>query len=217
MTEEDEAHPRPGAPPASPQGTTARPETTLLEVLEASSTSDLPAAGPPTPSGGRGGRGNHVQSSPNAPVRGGGGGGGRGGGRSGAHPQQRHPHHPHQHTHHSGGGGGRDAAGGRRLYDPQNPRPNMPTTASATPQPISLHQQSGLPHGHVPAYLCGSASLVEELDARLLVVLRDGRHLIGVRHQKRERERSAVECGGRIDRERDMESVLFAVRLVRPY
>ena len=48
------------------------------------------------------------------------------------------------------------------------------------PQPVQVHQASGLPHGHVPAYLPGSASLVEELDARLMVVMRDGRHLIGV-------------------------------------
>ena len=41
---------------------------------------------------------------------------------------------------------------------------------------------SGLPYGYVPAYLPGSASLVEQLDQELLIVLRDGRHLVGVRH-----------------------------------
>ena len=40
---------------------------------------------------------------------------------------------------------------------------------------------SGIPYGHVPSFLPGSASLVEQLDRRLLIVLRDGRHLIGVR------------------------------------
>lgn len=46
---------------------------------------------------------------------------------------------------------------------------------------MSVHQGSGLPHGFVPSYLPGAASLVEELDQRLLIVLRDGRHLVGVR------------------------------------
>lgn len=40
---------------------------------------------------------------------------------------------------------------------------------------------SGIPYGYVPAYLPGSASLVEQLDQTLLIVLRDGRHLVGVR------------------------------------
>lgn len=40
---------------------------------------------------------------------------------------------------------------------------------------------SGLPYGYVPAYLPGSASLVEQLDQTMLIVLRDGRHLVGVR------------------------------------
>ena len=31
----------------------------------------------------------------------------------------------------------------------------------------------------LPAYLPGTASLIEHLDRRLLVVLRDGRHLVG--------------------------------------
>lgn len=52
-------------------------------------------------------------------------------------------------------------------------------------QPRSNNKQvapsSGLPYGYVPAYLPGSASLVEQLDQTLLIVLRDGRHLVGVR------------------------------------
>ena len=41
---------------------------------------------------------------------------------------------------------------------------------------------TGIPYGHVPGYLPGSSSLVEELDQRLLIVLRDGRHVLGVRY-----------------------------------
>ena len=50
-----------------------------------------------------------------------------------------------------------------------------------SPPPVALNAASGIPYGYVPAYLPGSASLVEELDKELMVVLRDGRHLIGVR------------------------------------
>ena len=39
---------------------------------------------------------------------------------------------------------------------------------------------SGVPYGYLPAFLPGSASLVEQLDRRLIIVLRDGRHLVGV-------------------------------------
>ena len=46
--------------------------------------------------------------------------------------------------------------------------------------PIQVHANSGVPFGHVPAYLPGSSSLVEELDQRILLVLRDGKHIIGV-------------------------------------
>ena len=34
-----------------------------------------------------------------------------------------------------------------------------------------------VPYGTVPGFLPGAASLVEQLDKRLLVVLRDSRHL----------------------------------------
>eukprot|EP00586_Coscinodiscus_wailesii_P019386 CAMPEP_0172501872 /NCGR_PEP_ID=MMETSP1066-20121228/154673_1 /TAXON_ID=671091 /ORGANISM="Coscinodiscus wailesii, Strain CCMP2513" /LENGTH=118 /DNA_ID=CAMNT_0013276911 /DNA_START=265 /DNA_END=618 /DNA_ORIENTATION=+ len=37
-----------------------------------------------------------------------------------------------------------------------------------------------IPYGCLPPYLPGSASLIEQLDKRLLIVLRDGRHLIGI-------------------------------------
>lgn len=59
------------------------------------------------------------------------------------------------------------------------PRTPPPTRSSP---PLALNASSGIPYGYVPAYLPGSASLVEELDKELLVVLRDGRHLIGVRN-----------------------------------
>jgi len=35
-------------------------------------------------------------------------------------------------------------------------------------------------HGSVSGFLPGAASLIEQLDKRLLVILRDGRHLVGV-------------------------------------
>jgi U6 snRNA-associated Sm-like protein LSm1 len=55
---------------------------------------------------------------------------------------------------------------------------NEPSSSNNTAPSLPA---SGIPYGHVPSYLPGSASLVEQLDQRLLVVLRDGRHLIGVR------------------------------------
>jgi len=45
-----------------------------------------------------------------------------------------------------------------------------------------LNGNNGLPevpYGYLPAYLPGASSLVEQLDRRLLVILRDGRHLVG--------------------------------------
>jgi hypothetical protein len=50
---------------------------------------------------------------------------------------------------------------------------------------VSIAPTSGIPYGHVPAYLPGSSSLVEELDKRVLIVLRDGRHLVGVSTRRR--------------------------------
>ena len=110
--------------------------------------------------------------------RGGGRGRGRGNsaGRGGRHPSGRSamagralvptnhsastppppPHHHHQHQHH---------------HNPAHQQAQ---------RPVAVHSSSGVPFGHVPAYLPGSASLVEELDQRILIVLRDGKHLIGV-------------------------------------
>lgn len=46
--------------------------------------------------------------------------------------------------------------------------------------PVSIAPKTGIPYGHVPAFLPGSSSLVEDLDQRILIVLRDGRHIVGV-------------------------------------
>ena len=77
------------------------------------------------------------------------------------------------------GGTGRTPIGGRGLVPIDGGR-NSGRGPMQRPPPVMLHASSGVPFGHVPAYLPGSASLVEELDRRILVVLRDGKHLIGV-------------------------------------
>jgi hypothetical protein len=68
-----------------------------------------------------------------------------------------------------GGRTGRNNSYGRGRYNNNQQR----TT-------IQVHSNSGVPFGHVPAYLPGASSLVEELDQRVLLVLRDGKHIIGV-------------------------------------
>jgi hypothetical protein len=42
---------------------------------------------------------------------------------------------------------------------------------------------SSVPQGFLPSFLAGAPSLVEQLDKKLLIVLRDGKHLIGVGFQ----------------------------------
>jgi hypothetical protein len=69
------------------------------------------------------------------------------------------------------GGRGLVTASGPRHYHSHPPPQRMP---------MQVHASSGVPFGHVPAYLPGAASLVEELDQRILLVLRDGKHIIGV-------------------------------------
>jgi hypothetical protein len=120
----------------------------------------------------------HQQQQPSS-SSGGRSGGGRGGGQG------------------TGGGrGGRSSATGRSLVVlpptvdgrgsnhgmAQNPASRMMPMQqhAAPPPPLTVHTGSGVPFGHVPAYLPGSSSLVEELDKRILIVLRDGKHLIGV-------------------------------------
>eukprot|EP00547_Thalassionema_nitzschioides_P014290 CAMPEP_0194235660 /NCGR_PEP_ID=MMETSP0158-20130606/3093_1 /TAXON_ID=33649 /ORGANISM="Thalassionema nitzschioides, Strain L26-B" /LENGTH=151 /DNA_ID=CAMNT_0038969185 /DNA_START=7 /DNA_END=462 /DNA_ORIENTATION=- len=56
--------------------------------------------------------------------------------------------------------------------------PKNYSSRARTPPSTSI-APSGVPYGYVPAYLPGSASLVEELDKQLMIVLRDGRHLVG--------------------------------------
>lgn len=82
--------------------------------------------------------------------------------------------------------GGRTGAGGRTLVDPNKTgrggrgggRGGRGSGEPGTVQKIAAN--TGIPYGHVPAYLPGSSSLVEELDQRIMIVLRDGRHLVGV-------------------------------------
>ena len=76
---------------------------------------------------------------------------------------------------------GRDGGRGR---GPSPGGGRGPSPGRGGPQVTSIHQQTGLPHGFVPAYLPGSSSLVEELDSKCMIVLRDGKHLIGVRKQR---------------------------------
>jgi hypothetical protein len=88
------------------------------------------------------------------------------------------------------GSGGRIPMGGRGLVMGGRSGPNYNTYGRgynnnhqhphAQRAPIQIHASSGVPFGHVPAYLPGSSSLVEELDQRILLVLRDGKHIIGV-------------------------------------
>eukprot|EP00573_Skeletonema_grethae_P001011 CAMPEP_0201691800 /NCGR_PEP_ID=MMETSP0578-20130828/4859_1 /ASSEMBLY_ACC=CAM_ASM_000663 /TAXON_ID=267565 /ORGANISM="Skeletonema grethea, Strain CCMP 1804" /LENGTH=213 /DNA_ID=CAMNT_0048177063 /DNA_START=23 /DNA_END=664 /DNA_ORIENTATION=- len=61
------------------------------------------------------------------------------------------------------GGAGR-GRGGRSNNDQHS---NGPRPATA------------VPYGHLPPFLPGASSLVEQLDQPMLVVLRDGRHLVG--------------------------------------
>jgi hypothetical protein len=86
----------------------------------------------------------------------------------------------------SGGGGGRTPMGGRTLLPGGRSGPNVYGRGYNQAQqrmPIQVHASSGVPFGHVPAYLPGSSSLVEELDQRILLVLRDGKHIIGVSYR----------------------------------
>jgi hypothetical protein len=75
--------------------------------------------------------------------------------------------------HQQGRGRGQGQGQGRSNYQHQGPQERVAS-------PVSIAPSSGIPYGHVPGYLPGSSSLVEELDQRLLMVLRDGRHLVGV-------------------------------------
>eukprot|EP00978_Attheya_sp_CCMP212_P028274 scaffold97255_cov49-Attheya_sp.AAC.6 len=56
----------------------------------------------------------------------------------------------------------------------------MSSSRQPKPQAPAVAPSSGIPYGYIPAFLPGSSSLVEQLDRRILIVLRDGRHLVGV-------------------------------------
>jgi hypothetical protein len=75
----------------------------------------------------------------------------------------------------------RDGRGGRGTHHHQHASTYGHHPAQQRTVPVTIHASSGVPFGHVPSYLPGSSSLVEELDRRVLLVLRDGKHLIGVR------------------------------------
>ena len=77
-------------------------------------------------------------------------------------------------AHDQGGRGGRSGRGGGRHNNFNNNQGRGP----------AVNNNSGVPFGYVPGYMPGSASLVEELDKRMLIVLRDGKHIVGVRTKK---------------------------------
>lgn len=115
-------------------------------------------------SGGRGGRGRGGNNNNNNRNNNHGGrGGGRGGGRTPSGGRTIY------NANNTGGGGGRGRGGRGRGGGPSSQGDGVQKLAPNT----------GIPFGHVPAYLPGSSSLVEELDQRIMVVLRDGRHLVG--------------------------------------
>ena len=93
--------------------------------------------------------------------------------RSNSH---KHGYHPERGVSNGRGGRGRGGGGGRN--------PSVSSRNVTTPNPnyvvTKVAPTTGVPFGHVPAYLPGSSSLVEELDQRIMIVLRDGRHLVGV-------------------------------------
>ena len=100
--------------------------------------------------------------------------------------QQQQPPPPQQVPPPRGGGGrggrgrGRTSSGGRTILNVGGR--GQPRQQQQQPvQKVSAN--TGIPFGHVPAYLPGSSSLVEELDQRIMIVLRDGRHLVGVSNQ----------------------------------
>ena len=78
-----------------------------------------------------------------------------------------------------GRGGGRTSSSGRGIVNPGG-RGSSKGQTSQQQQVQKVSANTGIPFGHVPAYLPGSSSLVEELDQRIMIVLRDGRHLVGV-------------------------------------
>lgn len=83
-----------------------------------------------------------------------------------------------QHNHKSAGTANRHLS--QRYNNHANNTSRQNNRQGAISQSSPPLPTSGLPYGHVPAFLPGAASLVEQLDQRLMIVLRDGRHLVGV-------------------------------------
>jgi U6 snRNA-associated Sm-like protein LSm1 len=87
-------------------------------------------------------------------------------------------------TNSSGGGRGHNSYHNQNRSKQQgnNARNNSNNNKSNNKQTKQQQQNpmSGVPYGHLPAFLPGSASLVEQLDRKVMIVLRDGRHLVGV-------------------------------------
>ncbi len=82
-----------------------------------------------------------------------------------------------------GRGGGRTSSSGRGIVNVggRGSSKGQPSRQQSQQQQVQkVSANTGIPFGHVPAYLPGSSSLVEELDQRIMIVLRDGRHLVGV-------------------------------------
>ncbi|KAG7354115.1 LSM domain containing protein [Nitzschia inconspicua] len=95
------------------------------------------------------------------------------GGRSGGRQQQQHKLHQQQ-------GPGRGRGGGRGRGPPSTPQQGSRGAGRVGNNVVSIAPTTGIPFGHIPAYLPGSSSLVEELNTRIMVILRDGRHLVGI-------------------------------------
>jgi U6 snRNA-associated Sm-like protein LSm1 len=77
-----------------------------------------------------------------------------------------------------GGRGGSQGAGGRggRNY----PHNNSQNNGNHQPTQPAIRPVNEVPYGYLPAFLPGASSMVEQLDRKLLVILRDGRHLVGI-------------------------------------
>ena len=148
-----------------PPGVSApvNPPVVSADTGDASFTGDAASTGVPPAS--------HPQQSQagfNMGVRSGVGGGGR-----------------DYHGGHPGGGRGVGHGVGRGrgpppAYAPPQRPDNGGGNGSNLPQPRLPRPFNDFPYGYLPAYLPGAASMVEQLDRRLLVILRDGRHLVGI-------------------------------------
>lgn len=86
-------------------------------------------------------------------------------GRNQQHQQHRNNNHHHQHNGYS-----------QQRSNGNNNNNQNSISHQRSPQAIPI---SGIPYGFLPAFLPGSASLAEQLDQRVMIVLRDGRHLVG--------------------------------------